>query len=91
MVSAKSQIRKTTVLSITEGEFVAGCDGVQDALYAAHVIESMGLEVDWPIMWDTDNKGAFDLLNSWTSTGRRHIATRITFMREMKEEGKLFG
>ena len=61
-------------------------------MYAAHVIESMGLQVDWPIVWDSDNKGALDILNSWTLTGRtRHIATKITFMRELKEEGRLAG
>jgi hypothetical protein len=37
---------------------------------------------------EVDNKGAVDLVNSWTATGRtRHIATRINFLRELKEQG----
>ena len=92
VISAKSKMHKTTVLSITEGEFVAGCDGIQDALFAAQIIEEMGLSVAYPIVWRTDNKGAVDLLNSWSATNRtRHIASKITWMRELKEEGKLIG
>ena len=78
--------------TITEGEFVAGCDGIQDALLAVQVLESMDLKVKYPIVWKCDNKGAIDLLNSWSATGRtRHIANKITWMRELKEEGKLVG
>jgi hypothetical protein len=39
---------------------------------------------------EVDNKGAADLVNSWTATGRtRYIATRINFLREINEEGTI--
>lgn len=69
VVSARSKMHKTTVLSITEGEFIAGWDGIQDAMLATQVLENMGLMVRYPIVWKTDNKGAVNLLNSWSSTG----------------------
>jgi hypothetical protein len=35
-----------------------------------------------------DNKGAIDLTNNWSATGRtRHIDTRHHFLRELKEGG----
>jgi hypothetical protein len=90
VIGCNSKMHKSTVLSITEGEFVKGADGVQDAIYGQQIIQSIGLRVKKKIVWKTDNRGAVDLVNSWTYTGRtRHIATKITFMRELKEEGRL--
>jgi hypothetical protein len=37
-----------------------------------------------------DNGGAVDLFNSWIVTGNtRYVATRLAFMRELKEQGTL--
>jgi hypothetical protein len=59
-------------------------------LFACRVLESIGLLVEKPMVIEVDNKGAVDLVNSWTATGRtRHIATRINFLRELKEEGTI--
>jgi hypothetical protein len=50
----------------------------------------MGLKVKKPMILEMDNKGAVDLANNWSSAGRtRHVATRICFLRELKEEGTL--
>jgi hypothetical protein len=42
VISCKSNMHKTTDLSITEGEFVEVVSGVQDALYGQQVVESLG-------------------------------------------------
>jgi hypothetical protein len=56
--------------------------------FARSVISSLGLKVQLPMLIEEDNKGAVDLINSWTETGStRHIATRIIFLRELKEKG----
>jgi hypothetical protein len=48
----------------------------------------MGLTVKLPMLIEVDNIGVVDLANSWSATGRtRHIASRINFLRELKEEG----
>ena len=50
----------------------------------------MGLKVQKPMILWVDNKGAVDLANNWSTAGRtRHIATKINFLRELKEEGLL--
>ena len=88
VVSMKSRMQKCVTLSVTEAEFVAAVDCVQDMLFTMRVVESMGLKVKLPMILEVDNKGAVDLANSWTSAGRtRHVATRINFLRELKEQG----
>jgi hypothetical protein len=54
-VGCNSKMQKSTVLSITEGEFVKGADGVQDAIYGQQIIKSMGLRVK-KIIWTTDKE-----------------------------------
>jgi hypothetical protein len=55
-------------------------------LFAWRVLQSIGLQVKMPMKIECDNKGAVDLANGWTANGRtRHIATRINFLRELKE------
>jgi hypothetical protein len=77
-------------MSVTEAEFVSGADTVQDMLFAMHVLESMGLQVEKPMILQMDNKGAVDLINSRAATGNtRHICTPINFLRELKEEDLL--
>ena len=50
----------------------------------------VGLQVEKPMILQMDNKGAVDLANNWSSAGRtRHVAVRICFLRELKEEGVL--
>ena len=35
---------------------------------------------------EMDNKGAVDIVNNWSSTGRtRHVDLRIKYLRELKE------
>ena len=63
-------------------------DCVQDMLYIMRVIESMELQVELPMVIQCDNKGAVDLANNWSTGGRtRHVATKIMFLRELKEVG----
>jgi hypothetical protein len=78
----------TTTLSVTESELVAAVECVQDLLFEKIVLESIGLQVEVPMVLKVDNRGVVDLVNNWSVTGRtRHIAVRINFLRELKEEG----
>jgi hypothetical protein len=75
---------------LTLSFFPSAVEVVQNMLFACRVLESIGLLVEKPMVIEVDNKGAVDLVNSWTATGRtRHIATRINFLRELKEEGTI--
>jgi hypothetical protein len=56
-------------------------------LFSRRVLQSIVLKVTLPMDVQVDNKGAVDLANGWTANSRtRHIATRINFLRELREE-----
>ena len=89
-VSFKSVTQKRAATSVCEAELYAGYAVVQEMLYAKHVIESMELKVQLPMVLEMDNKGAVDHSNSWSVGGHmRHVGTKQVFLRELKEEGVL--
>ena len=53
-----------------EAEGAAGITEAQDMLYAYHLLRSIGLEVELPLVLEMDNKGAVDLTNSFSTGGR---------------------
>ena len=82
----KSAMQKTVALSVTEAEIMAAVSCAQDMLYTVRVFESMGLEVELPMILEVDNSGAVDIANDWSVSARtRHMDTRLHFLREMKE------
>ena len=89
-VSWRSSTQKHTTLSVTEAEMAAGVTCAQDMLYTKNVLESIGLQVELPMVLEMDNRGAIDLANNWSVGGRtRHVDVRNNFMRELKEAGIL--
>ena len=87
-VSVKSAMQRVVALSVTEAELMAGVQCAQDMLYVKRVLESMGLQIELPMILKIDNSGAVDLANNWSAGGRtRHMETRMFFLRDMKEEG----
>ena len=84
----RSVTQKFVTLSVTEAKSAAGVTCVQDMLYVKVVLESMGLQVELPMILEMDNQGAIDLANSWSAGGRtRHTGVRQNFLRELKEAG----
>ena len=62
----------------------------QDMLYVYRLLESIGLQVELPMLLEMDNKGAVDLANNWSVGGRtRHVDVRNHFLRDLKDEGLL--
>ncbi len=56
-------------------------------LQAMHTLESIGMEVQKPMILFVDNKGAYDQANSWKVGGQtRHVAVKEHFLRELKKE-----
>ena len=87
-VNAASKMMPVIALSVTEAELYAAIMCVQDMLYAMRILNSMGLEVELPMILEVDNKGAVDICNSWTVGGRtRHVEVKMYFLRELKEQG----
>ena len=90
VVSFKSKMMPVVALSVTEAELFAATACVQDMLYVKKVVESMGLEVELPMVLKVDNQGARDLMNNWSVGGRtRHVEVKQYFIRDLKEAGWL--
>ena len=86
-VAAKSGMQKIVAISVTEAEFIALVQCVQEMLYSKKVLESMELKVELPMIIKCDNKGAVDLANGWSiGGGTKHMDVRVAFIRELKEE-----
>jgi hypothetical protein len=63
---------------------------VQDIIYRKNLLESIGLKVQLPMILEMDNKGAVDLINSFSIGGRtHHIDVKQCFLRELKEAKQL--
>jgi hypothetical protein len=77
-VVMRSKMQKVVALSSTEAELISGTECAQDMLYSMRVVESLGLKVKKRMILDIDNKGAGDIANNWSVSGRtRHIDTRF--------------
>ena len=87
VISAKSGMQKIVSLSVTEAEVIALVQCVQEMMYMKKVMESILLKVELPMIVEVDNKGAVDLVNSWSSSGgTKHMDVRIMYLRELKEQ-----
>jgi hypothetical protein len=89
-VAVRSKQQQCVTLSVTEAELVAGVECIQNMLFVKDVLESLELKVKLPVILEMDNKGAVNLANNWSSAGRtRHVASLVSFVRELKEQGIL--
>ena len=85
-VMHRSATQKTVALSSCKAELNAAVLCVQDMLYAMNLIKLIGLKVEFPMKLEIDNKGAVDLINSFSVRGRmHHIDVKQCFLQELKE------
>jgi hypothetical protein len=70
-------------VSVTYSELVAAGQVAQYMLFVMILMDSIGLKVKKPILFNVDNKGAVDLINNWSCGGRtRHMeAIMLCFKR----------
>ena len=88
LIAVKSGMQRIVALSVSEAEVIAMVQCVQEMLYVKKLLNSMKLKVKLPMTVWVDNKAAVDLANGWASSGgTKHIDVRISFIRELKEEG----
>jgi hypothetical protein len=72
-----SATQKTVTLLVCEAEMSSAVLCAQDMIYAKHILESLGLQVETPMVLQMDNKGAVDLINRFSVGGcTRHIDVR---------------
>jgi hypothetical protein len=81
-------MQTSVTLSVTEAEFVSGCQAVQDMLFAMRVLESIGLKVKNWMLLELDNKGVVNLSHNWSVSGcLHHNSICQSFLRDLEEEG----
>ena len=73
VIICKSGIHKTTTLFVTESETVSGVTCAQDMMCAKHFIDSIGLEVDLPMILEIDNMGAVDMAQNFHQGAGQNI------------------
>jgi hypothetical protein len=82
--------QKIVALLSCEAELNTAVLCAQDMHYAKNLLESIGLKVKLPMMLEINNKGAVDLINSFTVGGCTcHINIKQCFLRELKESKQL--
>ena len=65
----RSATQKTVALSSCEAEINAEVFCAQDMFYQKNMMESIHLRVELPMALEMDNKGAVDLVNSFSIGG----------------------
>ena len=89
-VVVRSVIQKRIVLSVTEAELYAIVSCIQDMLFVNLIMKSINIKVNLPMVVESDNAGAVELVNDWSvSHNSRHNGVRLNFVMELKEAGKL--
>ena len=84
----KSKGQKNVTLSSSEAEFVAISEALKEIKFVYQLLESMGIEVSYPITVYVDNIGAiFTSENVTTSNRTKHVDVRHHFIREHVEDG----
>ena len=64
-------------LSVTEAELFAATQCAQDMLFVMHILNSLGLKVELPMVLEIDNRGAVDITNNWAIGGRtKHVEVK---------------
>ena len=86
----KSKSQKSVTLSSSEAEYVALSEAAKDIKFVYQLLNSIGIEIELPIVVRVDNVGAiFMSENASTSGCTKHIDIRYRFVNEMVIDGIL--
>ena len=87
-IAWKSKAGKSVTLSSTEAEYFGLSEISKEVIFVKNVLDTMGIEIEYPIIIKVDNVGAIYLAHNYT-TGQRtkHIDIRTHFVREYIEDG----
>jgi hypothetical protein len=85
----RSRAQKSVALSSSESEFYAMAESVKEIKFVVQVLESMGIEMELPVVVRVDNVGAIFMAENETSSSARtrHIDIRWKFVKEFVEDG----
>ena len=79
---------KSVVLSTTEAEYMAFSDVVKELKVIVQLLQTMKIEVEFPITVNVDNVGVIWVsTNRMTSDRTKHIDIRTSLVKEYQEDG----
>ena len=85
-----SKAMRSVTLSSSEAEYVSLSEAAKEICFVVKILQSIGFEVDTPIVVRVDNIGAIYMTENVTATSRtKHVDIRYHFVREFVEEGFL--
>jgi hypothetical protein len=81
-IAWKSKSGKSVTLSSTEAEYFAISEVAKEILFVKQVLESMGIQIEYPIQIKVDKVGAMFLCNNFSTSQRtKHIDIGRHFVR----------
>jgi hypothetical protein len=86
----KSHLQRTVSLSSSEAEYIAISEAAKEIKFVAQILDSIGIKVQVPIIFNVDNVGAIFMLENVSATSRtRHVDARYHYVRKFTSEGFL--
>ena len=83
---SQSATYKYVALSSAESKGNEAVQCAQDMIYTKNVLESLGLEIELPMVMHVDNKGTVDSVSRYSIGGRiRHTDSKQCFLGKLKE------
>jgi hypothetical protein len=90
-IFAKTRIQRTTALSSTEAEIIAGCDAGKDIKYFRQLFVDLGFPITKPTLMAKDNAGTILIANHRRPSGRtRHLDIQYFATQEWVQRGLVF-
>jgi hypothetical protein len=90
-IFAKTRIQRTTVLSSTEAEVIAGCDAGKDIKYFRKLFFDLGFPITQPTLVAEYNAGTILIANHRRPSGRtRHLDIQYVATQEWVQRGLMF-
>jgi transposase InsO family protein len=87
-ISWRSKAMRHVTLSSSEAEYVSLSEAAKEVKFIVQVIESMGIEVEKPVVIRVDNIGAIFMANNVTTSNRtKHVDVRYRYVNEFVEDG----
>ena len=65
LIAIACQMQRIVALSVTEAKLIQVVECAQDILFAWRLLMEMDLEVELPMILETDNQGAINIINNW--------------------------
>ena len=86
----KSKSQKSVTLSSSEAEYVALSEAAKEIKFIYQLLQSIGIEIELPIVVRVDNVGAIFMSENTSTSGRtKHVDVRYRYVNEMILDGFL--